>query len=399
MDNVSLLQIIVKQCIKERLTPLIWGKHGVGKSQIIAKIGSDLGFEVIDLRLGQLEVGDLVGMPDREYFCPFCKTKYGLGGNITHCPICKKNEGVEIPIVGRTIWLPPSWFPQNGEKRLIFFDEINRGRLDVQQATFQIVLDYRIHTHVIPKNCAIICAANPPGGDYHVEELDPALLSRFINIKFNLTTKEWLNWARENKIMDEIIEFISTDSKSLGNETVEIPIDVKPNPRSYEFLSKLLRTLPRMSGDRDIWLEVASCIIGEATALQFVQSLKADVEKPIKAEDIFNNFKKVKPKVMVQIKGKEKGENRFDLLRATLDDIIFCLKDGKSKKYTIEQLNNLGDFMVMLPQDLSFSAMQEMAKMGDVNDRLLLKRTDAKGYNDLFEVLKNAKTDTAKKVT
>jgi hypothetical protein len=377
--DISAMEQVLKQCIKEHLTPLVWGKHGIGKSMIIKELGASLGYEVIDLRLGQLEVGDLIGMPDREYFCPNCKTKYGLGGNITFCPICKKKEDIEVGIVGRTIWLPPAWFPQNGEKRLIFFDELNRGRLDVQQATFQIVLDRRIHTHKIPDNCAIICACNPSGGDYYVEELDPALLDRFVNIKFTLQTKEWLNWAREHTIMPEIIDFIATDNKALGNEAVEIPIEIKPTPRSYEFMSKILPGIPKNQ-----WIDLASCIIGEETAIAFYQSLKSDIEKPIKAADIFNNFAKVREKVKAQVEADE-GNTRFDLLRETLDEIMFCLKEGKSKKYSEKQLSHLGDFLIMLPQDLGFSAFKDLATIADVNERLLLARPD------LFDLLKKAR--------
>jgi len=387
VENIELVQLILKRCAEVRLTPLLWGKHGIGKSQIVRQLFEEMGYEVIDLRLGQLEVGDLIGMPAQEYYCPNCETKYGFQARFAYCPQCEQKGEGKIPILGRTVWLPPSWFPQQGEKRCIFFDEFNRGRLDVQQAAFQIVLDRRIHTHKIPDNCVLICACNPPSSDagtgqeYNVEEIDPALLDRFVHIKFTLTNQNWLKWARDYGVMQEIIDFIATEEKFLGNEAIDIPIDVTPSPRSYEFLHKLLsgNTIPRR-----YWTEVAETVIGPTAAIQFIQSLKTEYDKPIKAHEIFNNFEKIKDKVMAQVEAGE-GNTRFDLLSVTLDEIRQCLDGDKSKKYNEKQLNNLADFFLLLPQDLAFSVLKDLALNNDINDRLLLNR------DDLFAILKTAR--------
>ncbi len=389
MDNIKLLETLLRRCVDVRLTPFLWGKHGIAKSAIIRSFFEEQGYEVIDLRLGQLEVGDLIGMPAQEYYCPKCDTTFGFAVRSAFCPICEQ-EGAKIPISGRTVWLPPSWFPMHGEKRIIFFDEMNRGRLDVQQAAFQIVLDRRIHVHKIPDNVGIICAGNPPstdsgtGQEYNVEEIDPALLNRFVNIKWTLTTDNWLRWARENKIMQDIIDFIATDNKFLGNEAIDIPVEIHPTPRSYEFLSKIL------SGnviDHRAWGEIADAVIGPSASIAFITSLRTEIDKPIKAAEIFNNFEKVREKVAAQVESGL-GNTRFDLLRVTLDEIGQVLGDTKSKKMTDKQLMNVGDFFVMLPQDLAFSALKDLSGNSDVNERLLLKR------DDLFNILKSArKTD------
>lgn len=390
MENIELMQLILRRCAQVGLTPMIWGRHGIGKSMITRQVFEDLGYEVIDLRLGQLEVGDLVGMPAQEYYCPKCETKYGFGVKFAYCPICE-GENTKTPIVGRTVWLPPSWFPVAGEKRCIFFDEFNRGRLDVQQAAFQIVLDRRIHTHKIPDNCAIVCACNPPsdsgsGVEYNVEEIDPALLDRFVNMKFTLTTNNWLKWARESGIMPDIVDFIATEEKFLGNEAIDIPIDVTPSPRSYEFLHKLLcdtTMIPKKN-----WAEVAGTVIGETAAISFMQSLKTDMNRPIKAADILNKFSDpksgVKDRVLAQVEAGE-GNTRFDLLRITLDEINQKLSGNKASSFTDKQLNNLGDFFVLVPEDLAFSVLKDLALNNDINERLLLKR------DDLFDILKHAR--------
>lgn len=389
MDNIPVMTQIIKKCIEVKRTPLLWGKHGIGKSDIIRDIGEQLGFDkVIDLRLGQLEVGDLIGMPDREYYCPSCKTSFGTKGDLIFCPVCEDEGRGKVAIAGRTIFLPPDWLPQNGEKYLLFFDEFNRGRLDVQQAAFQIVLDRKIHRHVIPDNCAIICACNPSGGNYNVEELDEALIDRFINIKFSLRADEWLKWATDHNINENIVDFIMTDNTALGADPIEIPVEIKPSPRSYEFLSNVITGL-----DRNYWSATAAMIVGETTALQFMASLKTDLDKPVRAKDIFDKFNDKKDpskatptrrKVIAQCR-KTEGQTRFDLLDQTIKEIVRDLKDDQSKKYNESQLNNLGDFLLLIPKDLAFTAIKDLSLMNDVNMRLLLIRTD------LFDLIKGAR--------
>lgn len=384
MEDIRLLEMMLKVAVKKKRTPLVWGKHGIGKSQIVRDVFEKEGYEVIDLRLGQLEVGDLVGVPAQEFYCPVCDSKFGFTTKESYCPVCNL-EDKKIPIAGRTVWLAPSWFPANGEKRLLFFDELNRGRLDVQQACFQIVLDRRIHTHKVPDNCGIVCACNPSGGEYYVEELDPALLNRFVNIKFNLTTRQWLSWARNHNIRPEIIDFIMTEDKFLGNEAIDIPIDIKPSPRGYEFLSDLLQEIPKQ---HQLWSEAATCIIGEAAALAFMQSLKEEVEKPVKAEEIFTKWEKVKSRIKNQAEAAT-GDTRHDLLRATLDDLYDNIKEGKSKKYSDEQLGNVADFLLMIPEDLAFAALKDLAPLADIHERVLMKPVGRK----LFDILKKARND------
>ena len=41
----------------------LWGPPGIGKSELVASIASDLGGIMVDLRLGQMEPTDIRGIP------------------------------------------------------------------------------------------------------------------------------------------------------------------------------------------------------------------------------------------------------------------------------------------------------------------------------------------------
>jgi hypothetical protein len=107
----------------------------------------------------------------------------------------------------------------------------------------------------------------------------------------------------------------------------------------------------------------------------------------LKAKDIFDDF--AKPAVQKKLKMQLSPDDiKFDLLSITVDDITGKL-DKDSAKYTAPQLKNLGDFLMLLPQDFAFAAMKKLALNQDIAKRLLLQR------KDLFELLKKARNGGA----
>lgn len=365
--NVGNAKIIVRKAIESRLTPIIWGKHGIGKSQIVSQLGEDLAkeekleyttdplcfddkhFGLVDLRLGQMEVGDLLGMP------------FGLSDK------------------QQTIWFKPQWFPVHPKSRgIIFLDELNRARLDVLQAVFQLVWDRRINTHKLPQGWGIVVACNPSGSDYFVNELDPALMDRFVHIKLTPEVKEWVVWAKnKGEVMPEITDFIEKYPEMLGNEGCEVPIDVKPSPRSWHVFSLMLKGL-----DEELWLETAMGIVGNEAAIPFIENLKKNLEKPIRADQILNFYDKWRAKIK---KYGSTEKSRFDLLRISCDDIERILKKDYTNSETNlskEQEKNLVDFLRDLPSDLAFAMIKTLVdnrRMGtDKFNQLLCK------YNDLY---------------
>ena len=327
--NVNNLKAVLEKAIAIKVTPIIWGKAGIGKSQIVKQIAGDLKIDLVDLRLGQMEVGDLIGLPEKQ-------------GD-------------------KTNWLKPAWFPKENTKGILFLDEINRGRLDVLQAIFQLVLDRQLHTHKLPDGWSIICACNPNTEEYTVNELDTALLNRFLHIKYTPEMKEFVAWAKDTeKINLGITDFIEKYPHLLGNDTIDIPLEVKPTPRSWELLSKMLFTKPELH--QDLWLEVAMGLVGSSCALVFIENLQKNLDKPIRADEVLNEFKKVKPTIKEYSSDKKA---RFDLLRITCDDIIRVLTKKDRINLDKAQGDNLCDFILALPKDLGFSIVKELSKVWD----------------------------------
>jgi len=90
LELTSYLNGLVERDV--RLSVMVWGAPGIGKSSIVAQTTQHHGLEIIDLRLSQLAPTDLRGLPVAEN--------------------------------GVAKWFPPEFLPTSG-KGILFLDEIN----------------------------------------------------------------------------------------------------------------------------------------------------------------------------------------------------------------------------------------------------------------------------------
>lgn len=371
--NIANTKKVVRQATIKKITPMLWGKAGIAKSEVVFEVAQDRAKELeltvtrdfnafdnkhfgfVDLRLGTQEVGDLIGIPttmDAE----------ALNGNK----------------VKKTTWALPAWFPVDADSHgILFLDELNRGRLEVIQAVFQLVLNRQLHTHILPEGWSIVSACNPSGDEYFVNELDEAMRNRFINISFTPEVKEWVEFGKNTgRITLGITDFIEKYPQALGTTYEALPMDVKPTPRSWEMLSKMMDGL-----DKEHWLEVAAALIGNEYALSFINSLEKEMDKPIRAEEILNDFDKVEKLVKKFANAKK---SRTDLLRMTCDDLVRVAKQEDRVKFTKEQGANLLKFLKSIMADLAFSVVKELVKVEEMKD---IFNTD----NELFTKLYSAR--------
>ena len=65
----SELKSKLKTLISIQKPAFIWGASGIGKSEIIAKVADELGYNLIDVRVSLLDPVDLRGVPTVNQFC------------------------------------------------------------------------------------------------------------------------------------------------------------------------------------------------------------------------------------------------------------------------------------------------------------------------------------------
>ena len=194
---------------------MLTGKHGIGKSQILEKFFTARGERVVILFLGQMsDPGDLIGLP-------------------------RLDEAT-----GKTIFMPPYWFPTDGKPVVLFLDELNRARPEVLQTIMDLTLNRTLAGRKLPEGSRVISAVND-GEEYQLTDLDPVLVSRFNIYEFKPTAQEWLLWASRAGLDSRVIDFISENPEMLDGAAFtreDQGLEKSPDRRGWERVSKILQT-------------------------------------------------------------------------------------------------------------------------------------------------------------
>ena len=240
---------------------MLTGRHGIGKSQILTRYFKEKGIPVKTLFLGQMsDPGDLLGLPNKDE---------------------KK---------GKTVFMPPYWFPVDGQPIVLFLDEINRARPEILQTVMDLVLNRKLAGRELPEGSRIIAAGND-GEEYQLTDLDPALVSRFNIYTFRPTVEDWLLWATRTGLDERILNFICANPELLDRsaDTKEDQgLDKDPDRRAWEKVARLMENIPN---PLPVHQKVVAGIIGVQAAAQLFLSFRKDDLSPI---DLLTDFKKAK---------------------------------------------------------------------------------------------------------
>ena len=205
MSDVSVRQMgpkaarkaIRKAIIKHRPT-FLWGPPGIGKSDLVKQIGTELDREVIDVRLALWEPTDIKGIP---YY----------------------NSDA-----GKMVWAPPAELPTNPESTaIIFLDELNSAPPAVQAAAYQLVLNRRVGTYELPAGVDVVAAGNREGDRGVTYRMPAPLANRFVHLEMKVDFDDWQEWATANKVHPEVVGYVSFAKQDLNDFDPKSPRDRK----------------------------------------------------------------------------------------------------------------------------------------------------------------------------
>ena len=242
---------------------MLSGRHGIGKSRIITGHFEAKGQKVVTLFLGQMsDPGDLIGLPDKD------------------------------AATGKTVFMPPYWFPTDGQPVVLFLDELNRARPEILQTIMDLALNRKLAGRSLPEGSRIISAVND-GEEYQLTDLDPALVSRFNIYNFKPTVGEWLLWASQSGIDKRVADFIENNNRMLdGDGTItdsSSSLEKTPDRRGWERVSDILKNTPTLTGTTK---KVVAGIVGAKAAAEFFESFNQG--SVINAESILRDFDRQK---------------------------------------------------------------------------------------------------------
>ena len=201
-----------------KLTPMLVGSPGIGKSDIVKLTAKKHNLKLIDLRLAQSDPTDLNGFPTLQ------------------------NDGTRMD------YAPPTTFPLENldeipvgyEGWLLFLDEINAAPPAIQAAAYKLVLDRQIGSHNLHKRVAIVCAGNKATDKAIVNRLSTAMQSRMIHLNLMVDTESWLEWANTHNVDHRVISFIKFRPELLHKFNPSHADNTFASPRTWEFLSKII---------------------------------------------------------------------------------------------------------------------------------------------------------------
>ena len=344
--NITETKLVVKTALP-REAIILKGGHGLGKSEVMAQIAAEMSIEqgvpyqFIDQRLSQKEVGDIIGMPRAVESYTGEKLFFENG------KLVKKH----VTMQNVTVYNPPDWFPTDPDSHgILFLDELNRATREVQQAAFELVLDYRLNFKDLPQGWLVVAAINDDTELYSVLDMDIALESRFLQIPFEPTVEEWMSHAKDIGVHDAIIKYLTKfDSKLDIPEKIE-PGKIYPNRRSWVKLSKRMDNMAKLGHDlmkpdnSHLLIKVANGYVG-SIAVQFEDFIRKDY-KVLTAEDILNKYDDDLDRTLSKM-----GVTELSYYNKILVEHI--KEKGFSIRNVIQQHQNLSRYIHTIPKELA----------------------------------------------
>lgn len=201
-DLADYLQHIVAREL--RLSLMLWGPPGIGKSSIVAQVAAAQGLSVIDLRLSQLAPTDLRGLPVAS---------------------------------GETArWLPPEFLPREG-RGVLFLDELNMAPPTLQGIAQQLILDRRVGSYALPDGWFVWAAGNRAEDRAAVFEMPAPLANRFLHLDIEPDFESFRTWALRAGIHPDLLAFLHFRPGLLYSLTPDAL--AWPSPRTWEMAHHL----------------------------------------------------------------------------------------------------------------------------------------------------------------
>jgi hypothetical protein len=233
----SQVRIQIKHSIATMLPLFVWGKPGIGKSDLFRQEAEETGKTLFDVRVSLYDPVELKGLPQ-------------ITGN-------------------RTTYAQPDLFPTEPNS-ILLLDELTSAPQAVQATMYQLILNRRFGNYQLPDDCPIFAAGNRETDRGVTFKMPAPLANRFEHVEMAEDLQDWCNWAFKHNIRPEIISFLRFRPVLLHEFKPEHNPRSFPSPRTWEYIHrKLIAGIPQ-----EIEYESITGTIGEGAAAEFLAFLK-----------------------------------------------------------------------------------------------------------------------------
>jgi len=250
----------IRKAMKKQRPIFMWGPPGIGKSDIVKQIGDEQIREVIDVRLSLWEPTDIKGIP---YY--------------------NSDQGTMT-------WAAPAELPSDPDSTaILFLDELNSAAPATQAAAYQLILNRRVGTYVLPKGVSIVAAGNRDSDKGVTYRMPAPLANRFIHLELRVDFDDFHQWAVKNHIHEQVVGYLGFAKQDLYDFDPKSLSRSFATPRSWSFVSELLQD------DDDInentLTDLVAGAVGEGLAVKFMAHRKVAKQMPDPSEILAGKVK------------------------------------------------------------------------------------------------------------
>jgi hypothetical protein len=265
--TVNSAKAALRHAFKRKRPVFLWGPPGIGKSDSIHQLGTEMNAHVIDVRLSLWEPTDIKGIP---YF--------------------NANDNTMS-------WAPPVELPTRELASqypavILFLDEMNSAPPSVQAAAYQLILNRRVGTYRLPDNVIVVAAGNREADRGVTYRMPAPLANRFVHLELRVDFDDWFQWAINNNIHKDVVGYISFAKQDLYDFDPKTASRSFATPRSWSFVSELLE-----EDINDATLaDLVSGAVGEGTGVKFMAHRKVAGRMPNPTDILSGKVKELKVK-------------------------------------------------------------------------------------------------------
>jgi hypothetical protein len=290
----------------------ICGGAGLGKTSVVEQLAEELNIKNVEIiNLAQLdELGDLVGIPVKEYYMTKITNETQSGKFIEERVInAFIDQGWQLTNNSRMSYSKPAWIAGKGEDGILILDDYTRAAPRFMQAVMEIIDKQRYISWKLPKGWTILLTENPDDGTYNVTDIDAAAKSRYITFDMKWEPNVWAEWAEQAGIDERAINFTLLN----GNEIIK---EDKPeiNPRSLVKFYNSLKTIKDYNANLGLIQNIGEGAVGPEVTTLFTMFINNRLDKMINPSEILDtkkDFETIKDKIKDLI--KEGTEYRADI--------------------------------------------------------------------------------------
>ncbi len=353
------------------------GESGIGKTDAIRQVCSNLGTQFIEVDLsGYEDVGDLLGLPIEKF--EVCAPGSTICEWIPATLIpYYQSKGYSFTGKNRMEYSIPKSMMIESDLPIVFYaDDYTRATSSLLQAMMTLMKDGKINNWELPKGSTVITSSNPDNGDYHVQSVDQAHSTRSLNVEVDFDFNTWLNNYGLKNVDERGVSFLINYKEELERTSFK---DV--NIRLWTMFFDQISGIKDWEANLPLILNIMSKEQFKGYVQLFVQFISSKMDKIPSLKDLFSKeWNEVEKELTIIC------ENRLDIVTIIKEKLLsfgtILKKEDVNFKEKCDRLHQFTSLTKIFPDDLLWNIVVKLSNNTDIPLEV---------YDECFERLRKLK--------